>query len=328
MSLERPSRAETAVVPLAGRGVLATTARNLARQDWVMMAYHSYIVLRVLLAPHNEFTRDARWMTFALFSMAAITLMLTRGEVLPEGRLRVWIYKVFMFVSFTLTYFALRAVLHCLEPRLLDAKLLSLDEALFGVSPAIWLDRFVTHASVEWFSFFYFSHYFLLAIFLLPTTAFDAGRRRYELLLGIVTVLGIGHAMYTLVPGVGPYAFEGARFAHPFVGGFWWSHVGQAVAGAGAQYDIFPSLHTAVPTFFSLHAIRHRRTSYYRWGWLPTCFFTLNIIVATLFLRWHYAVDVLAGLCLASFVSWFVAHSYHREIEGDERVGRQPVWFV
>ena len=32
--------------------------------------------------------------------------------------------------------------------------------------------------------------------------------------------------------------------------------------------------------------------------------FAVNIVVSTVFLRWHYAVDVLAGLALASFAGF------------------------
>jgi len=64
--------------------------------------------------------------------------------------------------------------------------------------------------------------------------------------------------------------------------------------------DIFPSLHTATPlwfTFFALHQMRRDRR--WRWPALVTAFFSANIIFSTMLLRWHYGIDVVAGFCLA-----------------------------
>ena len=37
----------------------------------------------------------------------------------------------------------------------------------------------------------------------------------------------------------------------------------------------------------------------FRYTWPLVAFFTINIIIATMFLRWHYVIDVVAGLGLA-----------------------------
>jgi membrane-associated phospholipid phosphatase len=63
--------------------------------------------------------------------------------------------------------------------------------------------------------------------------------------------------------------------------------------------DIFPSLHTAAPTFLVLYSWRHRHRAPHRYAWPLVAFFALNIIIATMFLRWHYLVDVVVGLALA-----------------------------
>jgi membrane-associated phospholipid phosphatase len=71
------------------------------------------------------------------------------------------------------------------------------------------------------------------------------------------------------------------------------------VAEGGALKDIFPSLHTAAPTFIALYSFRNRALPPYRYTWPLVLFFAMNIIVATMFLRWHWIVDVVAGLVLA-----------------------------
>jgi membrane-associated phospholipid phosphatase len=102
-----------------------------------------------------------------------------------------------------------------------------------------------------------------------------------------------------LVPGYGPYRAIAGEFQHALPSGMWLNVVMEAVAEGGAQKDIFPSLHTAAPTFIALYSFRHRALPPYRYTWPLVLFFAANIIVATMFLRWHWLVDVVAGLALA-----------------------------
>ncbi|MBK6577436.1 MAG: hypothetical protein IPG17_14755 [Sandaracinaceae bacterium] len=65
--------------------------------------------------------------------------------------------------------------------------------------------------------------------------------------------------------------------------------------------DIFPSLPRPTPCS-SLHAYGWRHTNPYRYVWFILAFFSASIVIATMFLRWHWFVDVVAGVMLAG--SW------------------------
>ena len=104
---------------------------------------------------------------------------------------------------------------------------------------------------------------------------------------------------------------------HEFPEGLWLDIVMESVAEGGALKDIFPSLHTAAPTFILLYSFRHRHRAPYRYTWPLVAFFTVNIIVATMFLRWHWIVDVVAGLTLAT-----VAQALSARVTRWERRGR------
>ena len=72
----------------------------------------------------------------------------------------------------------------------------------------------------------------------------------------------------------------------------------------GAQKDIFPSLHTAAPTYFALYSFRHRAAAPFKYTWLFVAFCASQIILATMFLRWHYLVDIFAGITLACIATY------------------------
>ena len=307
-------------------GVLRTTLHNMAIQDFVMFSFHALMWLKAMVAPDSTDTSVARSSTFALMAGTAATLVITRGGILAPGPKRALAYRLGMFGPMLCSYFTLRALLHGLQPVLLDNALLRIDGWIFGQTPSAYMDAFVSHGTVEWFSFFYYGYFYILAVHLLGSLFFDEGRRMFEILFGAMLVMAIGHTSYTLVPGEGPFAHFPGIFQHDLnVGGFWWGQVSKAVSAAGAQYDIFPSLHTAFPSFFALHAFRHRKTVPYKYSWPVNAFVAGNIVIATLFLRWHYGFDVIMGLCLAFSAQRLAIAAYRGESQrrSDDR---QEVW--
>jgi hypothetical protein len=306
-------------------GLLRRTWRNLATQDALILAFHAFLLVRAALAPPGGplLTVAWRW-AIGVAAIAASMALLCRGELLPPGRLRGVAYRTLAISAIVLSYFEMRWLLQAMQPVLRDGALLAIDEVVLGATPAVWLERFITPATTQWFAFFYFSYPFLLIFNLAGSAALDRqSRRMHEVLTAGAFVAVIGHIIYTFVPGAGPFRFMHFKRELPQV--FWWRQCERMVGNAGAQLDIFPSLHTALPSLFALHAIRHRRTAPFSYLWPVSTLFALNIIGATMFLRWHYAVDVLAGLLLAALAQQ-IGISDARSEPTRARTGKQPTF--
>ncbi len=305
-------------------GVLATTVQNLAFQDVVAMAFHTFMLLRVSIAPEGADRTLALKIGFALWMATASTLLLVRGEILREGWRRSLLYRLGVFFPVVLSYFEMGVALPAIANTLMDGRLLAIDEALLGATPAKTLEALNVRPVVEWVSFFYYSYFYLMAAMLLPALFFDRGQRLRELMCGAVIVATCGHVGYTLVTGAGPYAFM--EFSAPLDGGLFWGLVVKTVESAGAGLDIFPSLHTAYPTYYALHAFGNRHTKAFRFTWPIIAFFAANMVFATMFLRWHYFIDVVAGLALA-IAARTVAYAVSRReaSRGEDGDERQPV---
>lgn len=317
--------AATAALP-DGRGTLGgRLRRNLATQDLCCLAYHGYMLGRALEAPARPEGDAGLLQLLALFAVTVVTVLVVRGELMPAGRARAIFYRVGIMAPIVLAYVPLRYALKALALPLHDAQLCRIDELVLGQTPARHLERFVSPGAVEWFAFFYYSYFTLVALHVVGSALFDHGRRAAEVLFAAMAICCIGHTLYTLVPGVGPYA--AMPFRQQLSGGFFFGLVQHTVASAGAMLDIFPSLHTAYPTLFTLHSWRYRRTLPYRYTLPVTAFFNLNIVIATLFLRWHYAIDVVAGLALAVLTQRLAIQVADRESSAARAASdRQAVW--
>jgi len=307
------------------RTTLGVTAQNLATQDVMALAFHAYLFLRVSIAPDSPDATVARRLALALLVVTACSLVLARGEVIRGQRARALTYRLGLFAPMVLSYFQMRALLPALQPDLMDHRLFTIDLWLLGTTPAVWMEVWNVEPVVEWLSFFYYTHFFVMTLMLGPSLFLGTGRRMQELMAGALLVTAVGHFLYTIVPGAGPYAT--IAFDQPLQGGFWWNQVELTVATAGAQLDIFPSLHTAWPAYFTLHAFAYRDTQPFRWLWPVLGLVAVNIIIATMFLRWHWFIDVAAGLLLAFAARRFaVALASREELRGSLYDARQPVW--
>ncbi|WNZ60688.1 phosphatase PAP2 family protein [Myxococcus sp. MxC21-1] len=170
-----------------------------------------------------------------------------------------------------------------------DAWLLSADVFLFGITPAAWLQRWSTPWVNEFFSASYlaFHGYLHLAM----AWALVGPRARAErFFIDVFSAYVPGIAGYYLMPAIGPVAAWPKLFTLPIEGG-WFTQLNAAVVASGSStYDLFPSLHT----YITLVLLEHDRRQH-PWRFRLMAPVAVAILMSTLVLRYHYAVDLLAG---------------------------------
>lgn len=309
------------------RGGLWRLFERFGPQDWLVLGYLVCVNVAVMRGVPGD-TRDAGIVRVTwLLVWVALGVSLVRSPLLKDGWFKALAYRLTIYGPVQLTYFFFRDLLPVINPGSLDRELHALDMALFGVEPAIFLDRFVNPATTEWFAFFYFGYFFVLALHVIPILFFSANQRVLgEFALGMLVVVCVGQTVYMLVPGWGPYREMAESFQRPFPDGAWIEAVIGAVAQGGALKDIFPSLHTALPAFIALFAFSKRGLAPFRYTWPLVLFSSINIVIATLFLRWHYLIDVVAGLFLACAAAWLVPGFIERDLFRRARLGLDPLW--
>jgi hypothetical protein len=308
-------------------GWLAGALARFAAHDWLVLGYLVCVNIGVYRGVPGPAQESAAARMGALLVWVAIGVTLCRGGVIGDGWFKAIAYRWTIYGPVQLSYFFFRDALPVVNPGALDRELLALDLALFGYEPALEWDRLVTPTANEWFSFFYFGYFFVLALHVIPLLFFSRNQRVLgEFALGMLAVVCIGQTVYMLVPGYGPYRAMADAFENELPAGAWFEAVKGAVASGGAIKDIFPSLHTALPAFIALFSFKNRALSPFRYTWPLVLFASTNIIGATLFLRWHYLIDVIAGLFLASATAWFVPVIIEHDLSRRARRALDPLW--
>lgn len=304
----------------------SNTLQNFAPQDWLVVGYFTYLNLALLGATGPGIARHAMSMGLMLFGTAAVIVLVRSGRF----RHGIWaplLYRLSLQGAVQYSYFLLGSYLPIVNPRNLDAQLHTLDLRFFGFEASVAFDRFITGVTSEWFAFFYFCYFFLLLAHSLPIVMGSRDQRLLsEFSIGIISLYCIGQIVYSLVPGYGPVRELAGQFSSSFPHGLWLDSVMITVANGGAQKDIFPSLHTATPAFLTLFSFRNRRVLPFGYTWPVVGFFALNIVIATLFLRWHWVIDVVAGLVLAWFGWWLGVSLTSWEIRRRTRLGLPNSW--
>lgn len=271
----------------------------MAPHDWVLLVQLLALLGLVIVGrgptrPHAiaALTADLVWFGVALASVRGRD----PAQITPFTSS---LYRLSLVGVMVATYLELRWILPVAALPSVDADLLAFDLRVFHFEPAIAWDHLVTPGTTEWFSFFYYSYFFLLGLYAIPIAlSFEDGPPLLEFAFGVLVLFCVAHLTYVVMPAVGPHLYV-QGFERQLEGGLFWSLVKDAVDGAGAGMDVFPSLHTAVPLFLTLYAFRHRAQRPFTETWPVTAIFTSQIVIATMFLRWHYLIDIVAGACLA-----------------------------
>ncbi|MGE3801649.1 MAG: phosphatase PAP2 family protein [Candidatus Kapaibacterium sp.] len=201
------------------------------------------------------------------------------------------------------------------NPGNFDATLAAWDHAIFGVNPTEWIYRFAHPILTEYFQIWYNFFQLLLVV---PAVSLYRQNRMPAFRLYAMTLLFafyLSYLCYFAMPAIGP-RFE----VHDFhsidreLPGLVLTEPFRDLINAGnniqpemddpyefVNRDCMPSGHTLLSILGILMAWRLRT----RWRWLMTIG-GVSIVISTVYLRYHYVVDLMAGLTLAIII--FLLH--------------------
>ena len=263
----------------------------------------------------------AVWQIVAPFNlgMCAAILVLSIASTQPNLRILRFLHDWYPVPAIFLLFKEVYIIIQSLGRPDIDQALINIDHSLFGVHPTVWLTQFSFPFLTEILQLAYVSYYLLML-----TLAIELRLRRdYEKFSFVIFTVTYGFFLsylgYIVFPAVGP------RFTlHPFdsldreLPGMFFTSVLRDFVNAGesipnnianpialAQRDAFPSGHTQMTLIVMYFAAQYRLRSRYVLALLGTL-----LIISTVYLRYHYVVDLIGGALFMAFTIWTAPKLY------------------
>jgi membrane-associated phospholipid phosphatase len=291
----------------------STRTRSLAPADKVVIAYLVVITVLILIfsyridgwlwlcAAHGiavGFVWLLSWLDRTSPAVAAYPSLPISSP--QAGRIAHFIHGWYPVALIPTTFKELGYLIPRIHPRDFDTPLAAIDYWIFGTHPTVWLERFTWPPLTELLQICYPTYYLLPII--LGAVIWRSGNAEGFRFWVFVVAFGfyLSYLGYIAVPAIGPRFLPQILEAQtrPLTGMLFYQTVRDALDRAeGLTRDCFPSGHTEM-TLLALYYARqfHRKTFRVL---LPL---GIAIIISTVYLRYHYVVDVAAGALLAGAV--------------------------
>lgn len=195
-----------------------------------------------------------------------------------------------------------------INPNDFDLTLIEWDLFLFGVNPTEWIYQFSHPILTEYLQFAYMTFFFLPLIYAIEI-AFKKNEIYFNYFSGhILFGFYLSYLLYFLMPAIGPrFYIHDFHLINIELPGLWLTEFFRETVNLGGgvtpetvdvmgeiNRDCMPSGHTMLTLINIYLAIRYKSKLRY----IITIFGT-SLIIATVYLRYHYVVDILAGIIFA-----------------------------
>ena len=206
-----------------------------------------------------------------------------------------------------LVYDALGFLIPALNPLEKDPWLIAADRAIFGLDPTVWLQRFIWPPLTDVLYLAYSTFFFIPLVVGIPLWRRSPGLGRRFLFM-VSLAFYVSYTGYALVPAEGPRVGLAAEQTVLLQT----TPLSKDVAGTlnaleRNRVDAFPSGHILITSLCLLTAARYFRRLF--WCLLPV---GLLLMLATVYCRYHYVVDVIAGLALVPVIPALSGWLYDR----------------
>jgi membrane-associated phospholipid phosphatase len=218
--------------------------------------------------------------------------------------LRYWYPMIIILYIFKNVYLLVKYI----KPEDIDALLIRIDFGMFGVNPTQWIYQFSNPSLTEFLEVIYILYYLVIPVYGIQLYT----KKKYEDFKFSVFVLFVGfylaYTLYLIFPAIGPrfylHDFYSIQTELP---GIFLTEPLRAILDfaesipAGVpnpqdyvQRDAMPSLHAEVAILLAYLSKKMKLKSFYLY-----LIYCVLMLIATVYLRYHYVIDLVAGALLA-----------------------------
>lgn len=264
--------------------------------EWVTFAYFAWL-LTIIALFHFHLAHPARLFALHLGIAAGIAALACAAARSENGFLRFarhW-YPLPLYIF---CFEELQGLVHLIFQNWFDRWLIAFDYNFAGVHPSVWLARFANPPLNDFMQFAYMTYFLYLLI--LPAILYL--QRERLAFWTVMTSTAIAHesvyVIAVLFPVESPYYSLASLQIKALHGGIFTAAIDLIERFGRVHGAAFPSAHVAGSMVAILAARRYRPWLF--WACLP---FFICMCVATVYGRYHYVADVLAGIVVGS-IGW------------------------
>lgn len=202
------------------------------------------------------------------------------------------------FISVVLIFDSLGYVVHPVNPRDIDPLLLRIDYMLTGTYPTVSLQKIINPFLTEIMQLAYTSYYFIPVILGISLKIKKKEAEFEKALFLVLFCFYLSYIGYILFPALGPRFYIGHLHTVELKGLFLMEPIHELLNKLeGIKRDAFPSGHTAIALLCLIISFKSERKLF--WYFLPV---VVMLMFSTVYLRYHYVIDVIAGIILTMIV--------------------------
>lgn len=223
------------------------------------------------------------------------------------GRLSEFLFSFSPIIFVILIYESLGSLIPYIRSDI-DFLLIKIDFFIFGQHPSLWIERFITPWFTDLMSLAYLSYYFIPVILISVLYLKDKMKEFNNAMFVLAFGYYLSFVGYIIFPAIGPRFTLENLYSIQLKGSFITDFVRDTLnALEHNKRDCMPSGHTQIVLMVLYLALRYEKLLFYIF--LPI---VCLLILSTVYLRYHYVIDLFAGFIFA-VVSILVSESIYKK---------------
>jgi membrane-associated phospholipid phosphatase len=274
--------------------------------DWYFLGMIAIYTI-ILIIFHKQIPNVGMFFMQNVFLTLTIISIATLGKY-RSGNLFINIHRYYHLPIIYVIFMQVFVYISVLNPHDYDQILAGWDRALFGMNPTEYIQQFAFPALTEFFQIAYVLFYFHAFAQSIELNLRGLYEEAESVTRTIVFGFLLSYVMYVFMPAIGPrFSVHDYASISTDLPGLWLTDALRTIIDTGDGFrdktldpalqmhrNCMPSGHTMMTLMNMILAFRYR--SKLRWVFL---IMGISLIIATVYLRYHYVVDVLAGIILA-----------------------------
>lgn len=272
---------------------------------WVsVIIYLAAIELIVLIKDPKLFLSGTLFLNRLLFLGIFVISFLLSGKI----KHKIWslITVIGIYAGLTVLYKE-TATLNSLFYPIIDARLANWDQLIFGFQPAIEFSKALPYALFSELMFMGYFSYYLMPLVILFIIFRKSPEHIEEFGFVLITSFLIYYLYFILVPAVGPQFYFDAPENSIEAQGVFGKTIKLIQENGEVPTAAFPSSHVGIALVMMQWLNKHLKKDLK--FFIP---FVILLIFATVYIKAHYVVDVIAGILSAPLVYYVSERFYHK----------------